>query len=265
MPLAPEIRKIPEIIGKFNRAGLTKELIGALIKGETGRDLVEDARRLAAEFGGDQLVNVNGIENIPKNSGCLVVFNHPNIDVLLPAILSLIVKVHDEDGPTPTILMGAEIPLLGKFNATRPLPGSISFINRFHRLYPKNIISVPISTTHRDYHSNRFMAAQKAVAALRQGNMVLVAPEGHVEMNNTISPVNTFHSGSGSLSVIASRVGAPTVPVGIWETKRDGLIHVNTGEPFIVSTGNKNGAVSELMFRIAQTMPKELRGPFEQS
>lgn len=261
MSLSPEIRKIPEIIGRFNRAGLTGELIWALVRGEAGRDLVEDARRLTGEFGENNLVGVDGIGNIPIDSGCLIAFNHPNIDVLLPAILTLMVKVHDEGGHTPTMLMGAEIPLFGEFNQTYPLPGSIGLMNRFHRMYSKNIISVPISTRRKDYHSGRYVAVRKTMTALRNGNMVMVAPEGHVEMDNTISPIDTWHSGSGGLSIVASKVGMPTVPVGIWETG-EGRVWVKVGAPFMVGTNDDKEAVYELMSRIGQTLPKELRGPF---
>jgi hypothetical protein len=262
MSLSPEIRKIPEIIGKFNRAGLTGELMGALIKGKTGRDLVVDATRLLVEYGGNEWVDVRGIGNIPKDSGCLVVFNHPNMDVLLPAMLTLMVKVHDEGGQVPMLLMGAEIPLFGKFNETYPLPGSIDLIGRFHRLYPENIISVPMSTARKDYNSGRFLATRKAVAALQKGRMVMIAPEGHVEMANTISPVDTLHSGAGGLSRIAANAGVPTVPVGIWEIQKDGSIHINIGVPFLVSTNDNAKAGSELMFRVAHLMPKHLWGPF---
>jgi hypothetical protein len=262
MSLSPEIRKIPEIIGKFNRAGLTGELIGALIKGETGRDLIEDGTRLLVEYRGNELVDVRGIGNIPKDSGCLVVFNHPNMDVLLPAMLTLMVKVRGEGGQIPTLLQGAEIPLFGKFNETYPLPGSIGLIGRFHRLYPENIISVPMSTTRKDYYSGRIAAARKAVAALQKGRMVMIAPEGHVEMGNTISPIDMLHSGAGGLSIIASRTGIPTVPVGIWETQKGGSIRINIGVPFMVDTNDNKKVGNELMFRVAQELPEELRGPF---
>ena len=262
MSLSPEIRKIPEIIGKFNRAGLTGELIGALIKGKTGRDLIEDGKRLLAEYGGNEWVGVTGIGNIPKDSGCLVVFNHPNMDVLLPAMLTLMVSIHNEGGQVPVLLMGAEIPLFGKFNETYPLPGSVGLIGRFHRLYPENIISVPMSTARKDYNSGRFLATRKAVGALQKGRMVMIAPEGHVEMGNTISPIDTLHSGAGGLSRIASSVGVPTVPVGIWENQKDRSIRINIGESFIVSTNDNTKAGNELMFRVAHLMPEELRGPF---
>jgi len=301
MPIAPELKKLPEIIGKFNRAGMTSELINALIKEETNRDLVEDARRLMVEFGGDKLVNIQGLENIPrktgclvvfnhpnmdvllpallslmvkvhdngghtptiKKTGCLVVFNHPNMDVLLPALLSLMVKVHDNGGHTPTILMGGEIPLLAKFNDTYPLPGSIKLINKFHRLYPENIISVPISTKRKDYHSGRFLAIRKTMIALKNGNMVVVSPEGHVEKDNVISPIDTLHSGSGGLSIMASNLGIPVVPVGIWEMHKGEQAHVNIGKPFFVKTKDKEEAVCELMYRVSQVMPEKFRGQFE--
>lgn len=262
MPLSPEIRTIPEMIAKFNRANLTLPLINDLIRGKTDRDLVEDSRKIIKEYEEKGIVDVTGIDNIPKDSGSLIVFNHPNMDVLLPAILTLMVKVKDNGGHETTLLMGGEIPLLGRFNETYPLPGSISLITRFHALYPKNIISVPMSTGRKDYESGRMLAVRRAVNALRNGNIVMVAPEGHVEMNNTISPTETFHSGSGGLSRLASKMGLSTVPVGIWETEKEGLIRVNIGKPFMVNTNNNEEAVGELMSKIAVALPEELGGPF---
>ncbi len=261
MPLSPEIRKIPELIGKFNRAGLTSRILLSLIKGETGRDLIEDARRLVEEHG-SEFVETSGIENIPQDTGCLLAFNHPNIDVLLPAMLALMVKIYDVGGQTPTLLMSSEIPLLGKYNETSPLPGSIRFIRRFQRMYRESIIPVPISASRPDYQSGRFSAVRMAVAALYNGNVVMVAPEGHSELGNTISPVETFHPGSGGLARMAARLLMGAVPVAIWEEAEGGSIRVKIGSPFLVSAKDDNEAVYELMSRVAGLMPQDRRGPF---
>ena len=114
MPLAPELATLPDTIKAFYKAGLIRELIVGMMKGETGRDMAEDAKKLLNELESKTEVNVYGFENIPKNQGSLIVFNHPNIDVLLPAMLSLIVKVLDENGQKLKLAM-----VLFSLNTTR--------------------------------------------------------------------------------------------------------------------------------------------------
>lgn len=262
MPLSPEITTIPGMIGSFTRAGLTLELIAALTKGQKGRSMVEDSRRLMEQFEKESPVKINGIENFPLQTSSLLVFNHPNMDVLLPAILELVIKIHDLKGAKTKIMMGSEIPLFGKFNETSPLPGSIAFIQRFHNLYSDNIISVPMSKGRKDYESGRFMALRNAVNALKRGDTILVSPEGHVEEENRISHISTFHKGSGGLTLIAGRIGIPTVPVGIWREKGDSLINLSVGTPYLPNITDELKASALAMYQISKVLPNNLRGPF---
>jgi len=50
MRLSPELVKIPEMAASFRRAGLTGELMGAMIKGNQERDFMADANRLLVEL-----------------------------------------------------------------------------------------------------------------------------------------------------------------------------------------------------------------------
>lgn len=262
MPIAPETLKIPGIIEKFNRSGLTLNLILDLIDGHKSRNIILDAEKLVREYEKDTTIEITGTENIPQNKGCLLVFNHPNMDVLLPAILKLMVKVNEKGGARPVLLMGAEIPLTGKFNESYPIPGSPNFIKRFHGLYSENIISVPISTSREDYLSGRLTTARRAESELKKGNMILISPEGHVEMKNEISPKETFHLGSGRLAMIAAKNNAQILAVGIWKDEETRIVRVNIGPQFRLNS-NKSEAAVELMAHVADLMPAKLRGPFK--
>jgi 1-acyl-sn-glycerol-3-phosphate acyltransferase len=261
MPLAPELATLPEMIGSFHRAGLIKELVVGMMKGEKGRDMVADAKRLMKELETKNSVNVYGLENIPKESGCLIVFNHPNMDVLLPAMLELMIDIHEQNDQQIRLAMGSEIPMITKdFNDKTAVPGSIALLRQFHQLYENNIISVPTAENRKDYLTGRAMAVRKMIRAFKQKDVVVISPEGHVEINNSISPADSYHDGSGKLAVLATRMGIPTVPVAIWGG--NGKIEVNVGRPFFLRTEESDLVAIEAMSEIARIMPEELRGPF---
>ena len=262
MALAPELATIGGIAGKFKSAGLVGELITGMIRGETGRDLIDDARRLVAEYGGDEYVSISGLENIGEGHGGLIVFNHPNSDILFPAVLNLMIKVYDVGGHKPVFLMGEEIPMTQAFNKIYPVPGSIALIRRFQHLYSDNIIPVPVSRSRKDYRSGRALAFDGAMSKLESGGIVFISPEGHVEVGNTISPIETFHAGTGRMAMRAKAIGVSVVPVGIWEQEDRKRIQVQIGCPFVIEGVGSIGAVRELMERIAGELPEQFRGPF---
>ncbi|MEK7525340.1 MAG: hypothetical protein AAB548_03135 [Patescibacteria group bacterium] len=100
------------------------------------------------------------------------------------------------------------------------------------------------------------------MARLEAGGVIYIAPEGHVEVNNSISPIETFHAGTGRMAMRASAIGVSVVPVGIWEQEDRKRIHVQVGGPFVIEGVSSIGAVRELMERIADELPEQFRGPF---
>lgn len=260
MSFSPEIGKIPHICRVFARAGLVDDLIFDVIRGRT-RNLIFDAERLSKEFDKNLLVRVCGIENISASNGSLTVFNHPNIDILLPALLELMIAINTDKRKNTVFVMGSEIPLFGRLNKY-PLPGSPTFLKRFHHMYPDNIISVPTAQVRKDYLAGRHLAARHVVESLMKGNIVIISPEGHVEIGNQISPVETFNAGSGQLAIIATKHHIPINPVAIWEEK--GAINVEIGGPFNTETDDKIEAVNDLMRHVANILPNRLRGPFRE-
>lgn len=224
--------------------------------------MVADAEKLLKVLETENKVYLFGSENIPKDSGCLIVFNHPNIDVLLPAMLNLIVGINRETGRQARLAMGSEIPMTtSNFNDKSAVPGSIWLLNHFHRLYSKNIISVPTAETRKDYLTGRADAVRKIMRAIQAKDVMMISPEGHVEIDNQISPVDSYHDGSGKLALLAARMGIPTVPVAIWGGAK-GEVNVNIGKAFIMEGSDPNMAAVRVMSEVAKGMPEELRGPF---
>lgn len=266
MSISPEIKEIPYLYHVFAETGLAKELILDFVKGGTNRNFIADTRRLSAEFDKSWLVYVSGIENISEFGGCLMVFNHPNVNILFPAFLRLITEINNVyEQKNPVFVMGSEIPIFGRFNRYS-LPGSPTFLRRFHHLYPNNIISAPTTCIRKDYAEGRFFAARRVVKSLKNGNIVVISPEGHVEIDNQISPLSTLHAGSGRLAIIAARHRIPINPVAIWE-ENQGTIKVEVGRPFYTDyteTNDSVEAVNDLMRHVANLLPDKLRGPFRE-
>ena len=263
MSISPEIKKIPYLYHVFAKAGLARELISGVVRGETDRNLAADARRLSAEFDKCRSVSVNGVENISEFGGCLMVFNHANVDILLPAFLRLITEINNVyERKNPVFVMGSEIPIFGRFDRY-PLPGSLTLLRRFHHIYPNNIISAPTTHMRRDYAEGRVLAARCVIKSLKNGNIVVISPEGHVEIDNQISPLNTFHAGSGQLAIIATRHQIPIKPLALWE-ENHGTIKVEVGGPFYTETKDSAEAVNDLMRHVANLLPGNLRGPFRE-
>lgn len=224
--------------------------------------MVADARKLLQELEKENKVYIYGTENIPKDTGCLLVFNHPNMDVLLQAMLKLIVVINETTGQQARLAMGSEIPMTtSNFNDKSAVPGSIWLLKHFHRLYSENIISVPTAETRKDYLTGRAGAVRRIMKAIQEKDVMMISPEGHVEINNEISPVDSYHDGSGKLALLAARMGIPTVPVAIWGEAK-GEVNVNIGKPFMMEGGDPNMAAVRAMSEIARCMPEELRGPF---
>ncbi len=232
-----------------------------IVTGENGRDMVEDAEKLLVELEKHSKVNLRGVENIPTDSGCLIVFNHPNMEVLLPAMLELFVSIFESNQKQVRLAMGSEIPLTTKnFNEKTAMPGSVWLLERFHGMYSNNIISVPTAENRKDFLTGRTVAVRKMMRSFKDNNIVAISPEGHVEINGTVSPVHTYHDGSGKMAMLASRMGIPTVPVAVWGDERE--IGVVVGKPFFITAETTNLAAVESMYQVSRNLPEELRGPF---
>lgn len=259
MSVSPELRFIPGVAMTFTRAGLTHEILLDIIKGNKNRDLAIDAARLLNIYKKEMSFNLEGIQNIPE--GGLITFNHPNNKILLPSILKIIYEIKAEKNKNVYLVAASEVMLSAKLNDKTSFPGSQAFMKRYHALYPNNIISSPTVPSRSDFLTGRAVVARKILRNLKQGNLVLISPEGHVEENDTISPCNTFHEGSGALARLSAKMNLPVVPVSIWSRDRK-QINIKVGMPQLMNSESNTDAVVQIMKNIADMLPHDLRGPF---
>lgn len=260
MPLSPELGVMPEIASKFFSSGVATELIISLIKGDTNRNLFEDGRRVVEEFKKTTHIRVMGLDNIKK--GGIITFNHPNNDVMFPGFLDLMIEIHDKLKRDIKLVMASEIMLFADLNDKREFPGSIKFMERFHRMFGEAIISTPTVERRKDFLNGRAVALRKILREMEAGNIIAISPEGHIENNGEISPPETFHDGSGAISRLAARHHIPTIPVGVWGWEKPKTIFVRVGSGFYPLGNTDKEAVTDIMYHVSQQMPVHLRGPF---
>lgn len=115
-------------------------------------------------------------------------------------------------------------------------------------------------------------ALRTALRVLKEGKVLMAAPEG------TRSKTNTLQKGKDGLSYIAVRSGAPIVPVAIWGQEkfweqlarlRRTKVGVVFGHPFVFEPGagkltreQLSQMTHEMMYRIAVLLPEEYRGHY---
>src|SRR6266496_1356746 len=116
-------------------------------------------------------------------------------------------------------------------------------------------------------------ALRKAMAALEEGYIFGIAPEGH---RNITGKLKRAHPGT---VLLALHSGAPLLPVAHWggENFLKNLVrfrrtdfHARVGEPFYLNTAGmrmtretRQQIVDEMMYRLAELLPLEYRGEYE--
>ena len=121
-----------------------------------------------------------------------------------------------------------------------------------------------------------FSALRAALKRLRQGGVLVMAPEG------TRSPDGTLGTGQPGASYMAAKAGVPVVPVAVTGTQdrvvKDSLrrlqrlnLVVRVGKPFNLPSLSANGReaqlaahTTEIMCQIAALLPPEARGVYAQ-
>ena len=184
---------------------------------------------------------VIGRENIPRGGPLLIVANHLNL----------------ADPP----ILGASIGRKAVFMAKEEL-----FRSRFSRYIVSNFGAFPVRRGGLDR-----VALKQAEQWLAQGVAVIMFPEGARSKTARLQPA---FPGS---ALIASRMGAPILPVGITGTEhmkgktwwlRRFDITVNIGRPFSPPASGKRtkaelaGLTDSIMKHIAALLPAEYRGNY---
>ncbi len=183
-------------------------------------------------------VELRGVENVPRSGALIVAISHSSfidpvvIGAFLPREVVPMAKIEAFDYP----ILGALIRWYGAFAVRR---GEVDV-----------------------------RAFKNALAVLRRGLAMVIAPEGHR------SETGALQRGREGAIILALRSGAPLLPVAVWGGKplwknlarlRPTEMRIVIGKPVLPSVSNPNreqiAAMSdELMLRIAALMPRELHG-----
>jgi 1-acyl-sn-glycerol-3-phosphate acyltransferase len=188
-------------------------------------------------------LDVSGAENVPPSGPLILMMNH--VDAIDPFIVTGVF-------PRPVTSMSKievfSIPLIG-------------FLVRAYG-------AIPI---HRGQVDRR--ALQQAHRVLREGGVLLIAPEGTRSRNHSLL------RGKEGMALIAVRSGAPIIPVAItgtenssrcWKRLRRVPVRIRIGQPFRL---NPNGQqvrrpllrtmTDQAMYQLAATLPPDYRGVYE--
>lgn len=183
-------------------------------------------------------VSVTGHEHVPPNGGLIVMINH--IAFLDPAVVTAAF-------PRPVTSMA-------KAEAfSLPLWGPLV------RLYG----AIPVRRDAGDIE-----AVRQAIRVVSAGNALLIAPEG------TRSPTYSLQPGKEGVVAIATRTGAPVIPVAVtgthrskrnWLRLRRAPVTVTIGRPFTflpAARRDRRAATDEAMYRLAALLPEPFRGVY---
>jgi 1-acyl-sn-glycerol-3-phosphate acyltransferase len=190
---------------------------------------------------------VEGLENLPPRDagGMVIAMNH----------------IHWMDIP----VIGASLPLRYRLSW---LAKSELFRNPLLGWWFRQMKVIPINRGKRDV-----AALETAVAALRDGAVLLIYPEGHRSRDGVLLP------GRGGAVRMAMQSGMPILPVAIIGSEH-GLagsltrkpVTLRIGAPYTVAP-TPDGKIppdlmdqltTEMMQRIAAMLPAERRGPYAQ-
>jgi putative phosphoserine phosphatase/1-acylglycerol-3-phosphate O-acyltransferase len=190
---------------------------------------------------------LHGVGNIPRTGGAILVFNHRSyFDSVAVSYL--------------VAASGRAVRFLGKKEVFDvPIAGAIAQAMGGIRVDRGTGSNEPL---------------EKAAAALRDGDMVAMAPQGTIPRGPAFfDPVLKGRWGAARL---AQMTGVPVVPVGLWGTEavwprssrvprivlpgqRKPVVTVTVGEPFSVTSKDPDVATRQIMEKIVALLPDEAR------
>ena len=196
--------------------------------------------RLLLRVGAD--INVVGAERVPAHGPLIVASNHLSyVDALLK----------------PSVMPRLDLNLLVWHEIERK-----PFFHFFANLIGRAIYLAPAPSA--------VFAMRRAVAVLRSGQVLLIAPEGQV------SPTSTLQPARPGIGYLAATTGAPVLPTA--STGQEALfanaqrfrrtaIRVEFGEPFLPPTAGLTqpaltATTDAIMRRIATMLPAQYRGVY---
>jgi len=209
------------------------------MKRKTVRALVRGVTGLLAN------VDAHGVDNLPDSGPCVVVSNHLG---RLDGVLAYSFANRDD-----VIMLVAE-----KYKK-----------NPLFRFVVEQMDGIFVDRFNAD-----MVALRKALSRLKEGCMLVVAPEG------TRSPTETLQEGKAGATFLAMKANAPIIPVGVygsedsaaraaWKRLRRPHIIAHTGKPFTLPSYKGvdrdlavQQATEEIMCRIAAQLPPRYRGVY---
>jgi putative phosphoserine phosphatase / 1-acylglycerol-3-phosphate O-acyltransferase len=220
--------------------------------GSAGADLFDLLRPMLHPALLPVRIDVEGIENIPREGPCVVASNHRSyLDGLVLAALGS--------------KRGRKLRFLGKrevFDA--PVVGHVA----------RAAGQIPV-----DRGSGSLRPVRDALDALDRGETVAILPQGTIPRGEAFFDPRLH--GRVGVARLAIASGAPVIPVALWGTERiwpraaripdlaglKGTVYARIGEPMYlkVPSGDEEddsaleAATQEVMDRIAELLPEELR------
>jgi 1-acyl-sn-glycerol-3-phosphate acyltransferase len=192
----------------------------------------------------DGLLTVEGLENVPRHGGLLVVSNH--VGTIDPPLIGAYLPRHD-------------VYFMAK---------SEYFEHRLGRIIITGYHAFPVVRGTADR-----TALRHALSLMAEGHVVVLYPEGHRSPDGVLQRP---HPGAGFL---ARAAGVPILPVGIWGTERvlpigsirprRAPVHLRFGRAVPLPAEDPDGPrrtnqqISDLLMqRIAEVLPASRRGIF---
>jgi len=184
--------------------------------------------------------SVEGVENVPSEGSAIIMINH--------------------------------VSFIDPFVVANPLPRNIVALAKVEvydypivGIVPKLLGVIPVKREEFDRN-----AVQSCLEVLRAGEMILLAPEG------TRGP--TLRQGREGVAYLASRAGAPVIPVAVYGTEGFPALrftkrwqqpggHIRFGRPFRYKAALRRAKAKtlrqmtdEAMYRLAAMLPEDRRG-----
>ena len=195
----------------------------------------------------DGLLSIEGVENVPRHGGLLVVSNH--VGTIDPPLIGAYLPRHD-----------AYFMAKSEYFA-RPLG---RFLIAGYHGFP-----VVRGTADRT-------ALRHALSLMAEGHAVVLYPEGHR------SPDGRLQRAQPGAGFLARTAGVPVLPIGLWGTAgvlpigarwpRRAPVHLRFGEPALIPVADAQGRrlssqqiADLLMRRVAFVLPPSHRGVFTDS
>jgi 1-acyl-sn-glycerol-3-phosphate acyltransferase len=205
---------------------------------------------------------------------------HTAVTYLIKGIIQLTCRVHDSElsrvplrGPFIVVtnhINFLEVPLLYTFFHPRPLIGLVKvetwknpLLGGLANLWQ----AIPIDRDNPD-----MTALRLALAVLKEGKFLAIAPEGTRSGNGSLQP---GHSG---VVYIALKSGLPIIPVvhyggeKYWRNLKSGRrtdFHLRVGRPFTLrsedrfpSRQTRQLMLQEIMYQLADLLPPDYRGAY---